>query len=43
VKRRHRVWHRRLWSVLPLMLALLVVAAIAVRPPAPPQGRVAAP
>jgi hypothetical protein len=39
MKRAHRRWHWRIWIVLPLLLAALFVAALAVRP-APP-GRTA--
>jgi hypothetical protein len=43
VRRRHRNWHRRIWLVLPVLMAALLVAALAVRPPAPPAGEIRAP
>ncbi|HLY54007.1 MAG TPA: hypothetical protein VKS60_00535 [Stellaceae bacterium] len=43
MKRAHRTWHRRIWALLPILLAVLIGAALAVRPPAPPQGEVRAP
>jgi hypothetical protein len=43
MKRAHRRWHRRIWLVLPLLLAAILGAALWVRPPTPPSGEARAP
>jgi hypothetical protein len=35
MRRRHRRWHRRLWLILPGLIALALMAALILRPVAP--------
>jgi hypothetical protein len=37
MRRSHRRWHGRVWLVLPILVAIGFIAALALRPPASPE------
>jgi predicted benzoate:H+ symporter BenE len=43
MRRPHRRWHRAIWLVLPVLVAGLFAAALAVKPAMPDQTKVTAP